>query len=280
MKKLLLTLAFIGITIFNANAQTILSQTNSQTPAVNTISCNDVANQLTYGNSYYRAYTMTSAFTINFVKIGVGSITGGVNIELNLYKSNGAFPASYPSGLTLLHTTFITGLSSTNNLSLFEVATTPITTAIGDIIVVEVKNIDTTSGNMFSMGAVSGAETDSAYFKSDHCGFTTPIVFSSIASGANVKIPIDLSDASTASSPEQFFAENFAIYPNPTTDMLNIQSKNGLNANQITITNMTGKVVKTQKNTTTINVSDLSAGTYLIDITTNEGKASSKFIKK
>ncbi len=81
-------------------------------------------------------------------------------------------------------------------------------------------------------------------------------------------------------SSEQFFSENFNIYPNPTTDVLNISSKNGLNASEVRITDMTGKVVRTQKDATTVNVSDLSAGTYLIDITTKEGKATSKFIKK
>src|SRR5690606_34256647 len=83
----------------------------------------------------------------------------------------------------------------------------------------------------------------------------------------------------TVSSAE-FFTENFNIYPNPVTDVLNIESKNGLNASEIKITDMTGKVVKVQKDATSINVSNLSAGTYLIDITTNEGKATSKFIKK
>lgn len=81
-------------------------------------------------------------------------------------------------------------------------------------------------------------------------------------------------------SSEQFFAENFTLYPNPTTDVLNITSKNGLNASEIRITDLSGKVVKVQRDALTINVSNLAAGTYLIDITTNQGKASSKFIKK
>ena len=83
-----------------------------------------------------------------------------------------------------------------------------------------------------------------------------------------------------AASSEDFFKENFTIYPNPTTDVLNITSKNGLNANEIRISDLTGKVVKVQKDASIINVSDLATGTYLIDITTNEGKATSKFIKK
>lgn len=81
-------------------------------------------------------------------------------------------------------------------------------------------------------------------------------------------------------SSEQFFTENFNLYPNPASDVLNISSKNGLEMKEIKITDLSGRTVRTLNNATTINVSDLSAGTYLIDITTNEGKASSKFIKK
>lgn len=81
-------------------------------------------------------------------------------------------------------------------------------------------------------------------------------------------------------SNEKFFTENFNLYPNPTSDVLNISSKNGLEMKEIKITDLSGRIVRTLNNASTINVSDLSAGTYLIDITTNEGKASSKFIKK
>lgn len=101
---------------------------------------------------------------------------------------------------------------------------------------------------------------------------------------SNDKFIIILDDVkvvyNTLASSEQFFSENFTLYPNPTTDVLNISSKNGLNASEVRIVDMTGKVVKTQEDATTINVSDLAAGTYLIDIITKEGKASSKFIKK
>ena len=81
-------------------------------------------------------------------------------------------------------------------------------------------------------------------------------------------------------SAEKFFTENFNMYPNPTTDVLNIASKNESEVKEIAITDLTGKKVKSIQNTTTINVSDLASGTYLIDITTDKGKGTSKFVKK
>lgn len=81
-------------------------------------------------------------------------------------------------------------------------------------------------------------------------------------------------------SNEQFFADNFNMYPNPVNDILNITSKNNVAINSITITDLAGRVVKSLGNVSNINVSELASGTYLIDITTDNGKASSKFIKK
>lgn len=83
----------------------------------------------------------------------------------------------------------------------------------------------------------------------------------------------------TASN-EEFFKNNFAIYPNPTTDELNITTVNGLEYNEISVFDLTGRKLKSFKNDTKINVSDLSTGTYLIEIKTNEGNGTSRFIKK
>lgn len=81
-------------------------------------------------------------------------------------------------------------------------------------------------------------------------------------------------------SAEEFFEEHFNLYPNPATAVLNITSKTGLEPKEIIITDLTGRKVKSINNTITVNVSDLASGTYLIDIITNNGKASSKFVKK
>src|SRR5690554_445229 len=116
----------------------------------------------------------------------------------------------------------------------------------------------------------------------DVCGATAPVDITTIpiqgGGSPDGKIVIDLFTGTVSTS--DFFAQNFSMYPNPVTDVLNITSINGLNANEIRVMDLTGKVVKVQNNASSVNVADLAAGTYLIDITTNEGKATSKFIKK
>jgi len=302
MKKILLSLAFVSVASISANAQTTLSQTGGAAPTTNTIFCpqqsgNPPQTTGTQATSYYRAYTMAAATKIVSVKVGniVNLATGAgaptsFPITVKLYKSNGAFPASAASGLTQIATvnkslpkSAVAGTTlvpSTADVDL----TSPVPVAAGDIIVVEVSHADV-DGGLFLMGAVAPTATGtSGYIKATGCTIPTPTDISTINVGnppapGNGKIVLDLVENASASS-EQFFAENFTLYPNPTTDVLNISSKNGLNASEIKITDLSGKVVKVQKDVSTINVSDLAAGTYLIDITTKEGKATSKFIKK
>src|SRR5690606_4242101 len=116
----------------------------------------------------------------------------------------------------------------------------------------------TTAGNAYYMGVITGSETAPAYLRASTCNINTPSLFT-VAPGSNGKIVLDL--VAQNLSAEQFFSENFTLYPNPTTDVLNISSKNGLNASEVKITDMTGKVVKVQKDASSVNVSNLAAGT-------------------
>lgn len=303
MKKLLLSVAFLCVASITANAQTTISQTGGAAPTTNTIFCplqtgtppQTVGTQAT---SYYRSYTMANATKIVSVKVGniVNLATGtgaptSFPITVKLYKSNGAFPGSAGTGLTQLASVNKSLNKSTadaqGNLiaSTVDVALTiPIAVAAGDIIVAEVSHA-TVNGGLFLMGAVAPTATGtSGYIKAANCSLTTPTDISTVNVGtppapANGKIVLDLVENASASS-EQFFTENFTLYPNPTADVLNISSKNGLEMKEIKITDLSGRTVRTLNSVTTINVSDLSAGTYLIDITTNAGKATSKFIKK
>lgn len=71
---------------------------------------------------------------------------------------------------------------------------------------------------------------------------------------------------------ESNVAENFSIYPNPATDIVNIVSQN---ASELAIYNATGKEVKricTNEGSTSIDISDLPNGMYFIVIDGNAHK--------
>lgn len=68
------------------------------------------------------------------------------------------------------------------------------------------------------------------------------------------------------------------IYPNPTTDKLNVKNENSENFT-ILLYNMYGELLLYYKNQKTIDVSNLSTGMYIISILTTDKKYIHKFIK-
>ena len=87
-------------------------------------------------------------------------------------------------------------------------------------------------------------------------------------------------------SPEQlsnsiFQQENLFIYPNPTTNLINLKFPHGIAIDKIIITELTGKIILTlTENTTQINTENLSNGVYFVQAFSEEKKYQSKFIKQ
>lgn len=68
------------------------------------------------------------------------------------------------------------------------------------------------------------------------------------------------------------------IYPNPTTDILNIKSESKIN--NVTVVDMTGRNIDVKLENNQVNVQALPVGSYLINIETKDGITTEKFIKK
>jgi hypothetical protein len=84
-------------------------------------------------------------------------------------------------------------------------------------------------------------------------------------------------------SAEAFFGANFAMYPNPATSTINVSSKSEP-ISLIEITDINGRIVSTRSfsgaSTVEMNVSELNAGVYFVEVTSENGKGTSKLIKK
>jgi len=79
------------------------------------------------------------------------------------------------------------------------------------------------------------------------------------------------------------FGNYFTLYPNPTKDLLHINSKGNIEATSITVYNTLGQLVLAVPNAgpvATVDVSNLAVGTYVIKINSDKGSSSSKFMKK
>lgn len=82
-------------------------------------------------------------------------------------------------------------------------------------------------------------------------------------------------------NPSFEFANYFSLYPNPTTNELNINLKSAIEINSIEIYNTIGQLITVQTgNALKLDVSNLKTGNYFIKINTNEGFSTSQFIKK
>ncbi|HMK06612.1 MAG TPA: T9SS type A sorting domain-containing protein, partial [Flavobacterium sp.] len=70
-------------------------------------------------------------------------------------------------------------------------------------------------------------------------------------------------------------AEVFAVYPNPATTVVNVQNKNNADITAIAIVDLNGRVVKQvsfdKLSSVQVNIADLSAGVYMMNISSSEG---------
>jgi hypothetical protein len=79
------------------------------------------------------------------------------------------------------------------------------------------------------------------------------------------------------------FVNYFSLYPNPVSDVLNINKKEDIEISSIHIYNVIGQlmmVIPNAKNTTTIDVSNLASGNYFVKINSDKGTSNTKFIKR
>jgi hypothetical protein len=84
---------------------------------------------------------------------------------------------------------------------------------------------------------------------------------------------------SVTSGVTELISSNFSIYPNPAKDVLRINTNQSIE--EITIYNVSGALVKTIINSTSsINISDLNKGMYLLFVKTADGIKQTRFIKE
>lgn len=84
-------------------------------------------------------------------------------------------------------------------------------------------------------------------------------------------------DLTKAASLNEYVSNNFKIFPNPATNVLNITLEDNLILERADIYNNLGQIIKTSY-TPVLNISDISSGIYFVEVTTNHGKATKKLI--
>ena len=91
-------------------------------------------------------------------------------------------------------------------------------------------------------------------------------------------IPDYLDNAVTVLTNTNFSSDDSILYPNPTSDYINFESKFPFD---ITLYDVKGNLVLNKQNAPNqVNISNLSAGTYLVKISSNGSFLSKKIVKK
>jgi hypothetical protein len=91
---------------------------------------------------------------------------------------------------------------------------------------------------------------------------------------------ITYSNGPASSIGENNIEDQISIYPNPTTESINISSNNQSLVKSISILNMNGQLLKQVSNASMLDIQDLANGLYFIQITTNKGTSTQKFTKQ
>lgn len=114
------------------------------------------------------------------------------------------------------------------------------------------------------------------YFAFNHISATTQASAMSLA--------LDTFAISSVLSNNEFQTNQLTVYPNPTTDFLNVKTNNSDTINRVQVVDLNGRQVMTKSfnnvSDAQINVNDLSAGMYLINITSGENRVTKKFLKQ
>ncbi|MFD2600750.1 T9SS type A sorting domain-containing protein [Flavobacterium suzhouense] len=93
--------------------------------------------------------------------------------------------------------------------------------------------------------------------------------------------PFFLSTCSTITGLNENTLSQITLYPNPTSSMLTLANTEMLNIENLSVTDMTGKLVLSQKgNSPEINVEVLPAGIYFLNVSSKEGVQHLKFVKE
>lgn len=106
----------------------------------------------------------------------------------------------------------------------------------------------------------------------------------SAANAGTHALILDNFTVSQVLSTSDFLASKFSVYPNPVKDVISISNTDNVLVNGITISDLNGRMVKQIKynniSDIQINVSDLSSGIYMMNISSDKGTATKKIVKE
>jgi len=296
MKKLLLSLAVVASAIsVNAQVDTLTSHTSAASlnsgvlDAVAPIDSGFIAGSNFYGDLakmqlFDATYGVTSGGTITGVALlSIAKVDGGGSLTVAIWSDNAGTPNPMPIATKVItlasidtsaaNTQFFADGNIFNTVAMFDA---PVAIPAGNKF--WAGYVLPTGQNIYA-AAISLSFADGGTHSGEFQGSGT---FYTFDNGTTATWQLDASMTIypivdlVAGIEENKLATS--AYPNPATDVLNIEM-NGETIESVNITTLEGKVVSTATSGT-INISELNAGMYIYNLTTVSGKISTgNFVK-
>ena len=214
--------------------------------------------------------------------------TGNANFNSSIFvnNTNGIIAPSTDAGIGIGSLSFLNGLTNNGNINIeiggvtagttFDVVNVTGTATLGGVLNVSLfNNYQPPIGTQTY--TILDATTRTGTFATVNLPTLSGTTWEITYNPTNVVI----TSTTTALATDNFQFAGFEAYPNPTNDVLNL--KNSQNIDNVTVFDLLGKEVLTQKINATesqIDISTLSSGMYLMKILSDQKEKTVKIIKK
>jgi hypothetical protein len=121
-------------------------------------------------------------------------------------------------------------------------------------------------------------QNNEAYAFSDGAWYPTPEVFAD--PGPSVDFVRTISGECNVLNVNSNALSQVAVYPNPTSDVLNIQTPANVDVTSVVLFDILGKKVNADYNNSAINMTSLSQGVYILKVETSAGTLTQKVVKQ
>ncbi len=298
MKKITLLVAALGISSF-LSAQTVLSHsTDNSYMESGSVACAGNPDQVpasgdeySSDNIFYRTYT-PSAFGI-----AGGFEVQGANFWVSFqdyYQNDPEYyvtvrfysvVGTFPSGTLLELESQVVQVSAADaGTKLMVTLDNPfVVDATKELIVaIDFPIADTEVGDNFDtrIGINGAGQNSPSYLTSEGCGITQPTAAGDLGNFPNNNILLDVVGAEASLSVQDIQLSQVAVYPNPTTGILNLQTPSSVDVNSVSLFDVLGKKVNADYGNGTINMTSLSQGIYLLKVETSAGTLTQKIVKQ
>src|SRR5690554_2653194 len=289
MKKILLLASLFVGSVFTMNAQTILFEDGFESYddfAINNIgdwTLVDVVNAPLYGFTGITFPNTGGPFA--YVVFNPSTTTPASDEEAHSGdKFMASFAATSSANNDWLISPAITLGTTGNEVKFWAKSITFDYGAERFNVLVSTTDTDPASFTKINDGAYTTVQdvwTEFSYNLDVYAGQQVYIAIQCVSDDAFVFMVDDFSVTTATASINDTIASSFSVYPNPAKDVLNISNSVGTEINALTIVDINGRTVKQiNSNVSQINISDLNAGVYFVNINSNEGSLTTKIVKQ